>query len=42
MALGANLQFGTDYSIATSGVAGPGGGTGRKTCRDSLDSNCTQ
>ena len=30
MALGANLQFGTDYSIATSGVAGPGGGTEEK------------
>ena len=27
MALGANFRFGTDYSIATSGVAGPNGGT---------------
>ena len=27
MAIGANLRFGTDYSIATSGVAGPNGGT---------------
>ena len=27
MALGVNLRFGTDYSIATSGVAGPNGGT---------------
>lgn len=30
MALGANLQFDTDYSIATSGVAGPDGGTEEK------------
>ena len=27
MAIGANLRFDTDYSIATSGVAGPNGGT---------------
>lgn len=30
MALGANLRFDTDYSIATSGVAGPNGGTKEK------------
>lgn len=30
MALGANSKFGTRYSIATSGVAGPGGGSAEK------------
>ncbi len=30
MAIGARKQFDTDYSIATSGIAGPGGGTPEK------------
>ena len=30
MAIGANLRFDTDYSIATSGVAGPNGGSVNK------------
>ena len=30
MALGAQKQFGTDYTIATSGIAGPDGGTDDK------------